>query len=167
MKYFLTFILATIVVFNISAQDEAEEKEKPRPERPAFSSAVLLDNQTDVINGAKTLEWNIQHRFSPVGEGASNLWGIFGPASLRLGFSYSLMDRIGIGFGLSKTGSTGSNPFIDLNAKFKLLQQARSGGSPVNITYFVNMGIDTRPETEILFNDGVERRMGTNTGNRS
>ena len=60
----------------VLAQDE-EEKEKPRPERKAFESAVLLDNQTDVINGSKTLEWNIQHRFGTVRNGSSDLWGVF------------------------------------------------------------------------------------------
>jgi hypothetical protein len=156
MKYFLTAIVAIGVVFNTYGQDD-EEKKKPRPERPAFSSAVILDQQTDVINAAKTLEWNIQHRFSPVNNGVSDLFGIFGSAALRLGFSYTVIDRVGIGFGLSRTSRTGSNPFIDLNAKVKLLQQARSGGSPVNVTYFVNMGIDTRPERENLFLEGVER----------
>jgi len=127
----------------VLAQDE-EEKEKPRPERKAFESAVLLDNQTDVINGSKTLEWNIQHRFGTVRNGSSDLWGVFAASNIRLGFTYSIIDRLSIGVGAAKV--TVTNPYIDGNIKAKILQQARSGGSPFNLTFFGNVVIDTRNE---------------------
>jgi hypothetical protein len=125
------------------AQDE-EEKEKPRPQRAAFESAILLANQTDVINGSKTLEWAIQHRFGTVTTGSSDLWGIFASSNIRLGFSYSIMDRLSIGLGATKISVT--NPYIDGNIKGKILQQARSGGSPINLTAYANVVIDTRNE---------------------
>jgi len=129
---------------NIGMAQDEEKKEKPRPERKAFESAVLLENQTDVINGAKTLEWNIQHRFGTVQNGSSDLYGIFAPSNIRLGFTYSILDRLGIGFGLSKVIVT--NPYIDFNIKGKILQQGRSGGSPFNLTFFGNVVIDTRSD---------------------
>jgi len=125
------------------AQDE-EEKSKPKPQRKAFESSVLLENQTDVINASKTLEWNIQHRFGTVQNGASDLYGIFAPSNIRLGFSYSIIDRLNIGLGVSKVVVT--NPYVDLNIKGKILQQGRDGGSPINLTFFGNMVIDTRKE---------------------
>lgn len=125
------------------AQEEEEEgKSKSRPQRKAFESAVLLDNQTDVINGSKTLEWNIQHRFGTVSNGTSDLWGVFAASNIRLGFTYSIIDRLSIGIGASKI--TVTNPYIDGNVKAKILQQARSGGSPINMTFFGNAVIDTR-----------------------
>jgi hypothetical protein len=64
MRKFAYLFLSLLILFtvNAEAQDE-EEKEKPRPQRKAFESAVLIDNQSDVVNASNTLEWNIQHRF--------------------------------------------------------------------------------------------------------
>jgi len=132
---FLFFLTPTLV----SAQDEDDS---PKPERKAFESAVLLENQTDVINTKNTLEWNIQHRFGPVSTGSSDLYGLFAASNIRLGFTYSLAERLGIGFGLSKIRAT--NPYIDLNIKYKILQQMRSGWPWVNLTYYGNAAIDTR-----------------------
>lgn len=142
----ITFVLlANFMLFIVSgAMAQDEEKSKPRPERKAFESAVLLENQTDVINASKTLEWNIQHRFGTVRKGASDLYGVFAPSNIRLGFTYSIIDRLSIGFGLSKVIVT--NPYIDLNIKGKILQQGRDGGSPINLTFYGNMVIDTRSE---------------------
>jgi len=141
----ITCILATCSILLAGtmtlAQDE-QEKEKPRPQRSAFESAVLIDNQTDVINGSKTFEWLIQHRFGTVNNGSSDLWGMFAASNIRLGFSYSIIDRLSIGIGAAKIAVT--NPYLDGNVKAKILQQARSGGSPINLTFYGNVVIDTR-----------------------
>lgn len=81
------------------------------------------------------------------------MYGIFAPSNIRLGFSYTLTNRLGIGFGLTKKDVT--NPYIDFNIKGKILQQSRSGGSPVNVTYFGNMVVDTRDGSN--FTKGVHR----------
>jgi len=139
-------LIASAILFlgNMAMAQDEEGKTKPKPARKAFESAVLLENQTDVINGAKTLEWNIQHRFGTVRNGLSDLFGIFAPSNIRLGFSYSIIDRVNIGFGLSKVVVT--NPYVDFNIKGKILQQGREGGSPFNLTFFGNIVIDTRNE---------------------
>ncbi len=130
------FLTANIV----SAQDE--EDSSPKPERKAFESPILLENQTDVINTKNTLQWNIQHRFGTVSKGSSDFYGLFAASNIRLGFNYTLSDRLDIGFGLTKMNVT--NPYIDLNVKYKILQQMRSGWPWVNLTYFGNMVIDTQ-----------------------
>jgi hypothetical protein len=119
------------------AQDES-----PKPERNAFESSILLENQTDVVYQKKTLQFNIQHRFGAVNNGSSDLWGLFAASNIRLGLDYTLSDRLGIGFGLSKINVT--NPYIDLNVKYKILRQMSSGWPWVNLTYFGNMAIDTQ-----------------------
>jgi hypothetical protein len=127
----------------LSAQDDANvQEDRSKPARKAFGSPVMIDNQTDVVNIAKTLEWTIQHRFGTVENGSSDLFGIFAPSNIRLGFSYTPMNRLALGFGLSKV--TISNPTIDLNAKYKILAQTQSNSIPVNVTYFGDLGLDTR-----------------------
>ena len=76
MKKITYLLLSLLILFSagVQAQDEEkEEKEKPRPQRKAFESSVLIDNQSDVVNSSKTLEWNIQHRFGTVENGIGPL----------------------------------------------------------------------------------------------
>jgi hypothetical protein len=44
-----------------------------------------------------------------------------------------------VGFGITKTNLT-----WDLNLKYAILQQSRSGGNPISLSYFANAAIDTR-----------------------
>ena len=147
---YLLFSLLILLSAGVKAQEEdTVEKEKPKPERKAFESAVLIDNQSDVVNGSKTLEWNIQHRFATVDNGAKDLYGMFGASNIRLGFSYTPIDRLAIGFGASKIGNQGgTNPFVDFSAKYKILEQTRGNEMPVNLTAFGNMVIDTRDKSK-------------------
>ncbi len=146
------FLVGAIILgqYTVQAQDD---EEAPKPERKAFESAVLLENQTDVINTKNTLEWNIQHRFGTVENGASDLWGMFAASNIRLGFSYSILEKLGVGFGLSKIAVT--NPYLDFNVKYKILEQMRSGWSPVNLSYFGNFAVDTRAASNFI--DGTDR----------
>lgn len=138
---------------SVQAQDEKEEKAKPKPQRSAFDSDILINNQSDVINSSKTLEWAIQHRFGTVENGSKDLYGMFASSNIRLGFSYTPIDRLAIGFGLSKIAVT--NPFVDLNVKYKILQQTRKNEMPVNLTFYGNMAFDTRNKSN--FDETVHR----------
>ena len=153
---YLLFSLLILISAGVQAQD-AEEKEKSKPQRSAFSSAVLIDNQSDVINSSKTLEWNIQHRFGTVENKAKDLYGIFAASNIRLGFSYTPIERLAVGFGLSKIAVT--NPYIDLSVKYKILQQTRKNEMPVNLTFFGNTVVDTRNQSN--FEDRKTTRQNT------
>lgn len=152
---YMLFSLMVLLSTTVKAQDE-EEKEKPRPQRKAFESAVLIDNQSDVVNASKTLEWNIQHRFGTVENGSKDMWGVFAASNIRLGFTYTPVEKLAVGFGLSKIGNrTGTNAFVDLDVKYKILTQTRENEMPVNLTFYGNMGIDTRNESN--FDEGTHR----------
>lgn len=158
MKTITYFLFSLLMIFStgIQAQDEEEEKEKPRPQRKAFESSVLIDNQSDVVNSSKTLEWNIQHRFGTVENGSKDLYGMFASSNIRLGFSYTPIERLAVGFGASKIGNIGGTyPFVDLDVKYKILQQTRGNEMPVNFTLYADMGIDTRNGSN--FDEGVHR----------
>jgi hypothetical protein len=158
MRKIAYLFLSLMILFaaNVQAQEEEEEREKPRPERAAFESAVLIDNQSDVVNMSRTLEWNIQHRFGTVENGSSDLWGVFAASNIRLGFTYTPINRLAVGFGASKIGNrTGTNPFFDFDVKYKILQQTRGNEIPVNLTFYGDLGIDTRDKSN--FDEAVHR----------
>lgn len=138
MKKYVCF--AIIILLNYSHSVAQEEAEKDRPVRAPFSSGILIDNQTSVIPAQGTLEMLIQHRFNSMDNGISDIYGIYSPGgNIRIGFNYSLMDNLMVGYGL-----TMKNMYSDFQVKWNLLQQTRKNSVPVAVTLFGNMAIDGR-----------------------
>ncbi len=139
---------------SLQAQDEDTQPEKDtRPVRNLFESIWLIDNQTAVVPIKGTLEMDIQHRFGAVNDNKfHDLYGLFAASNIRLGFNYVPIDKLQVGFGFTK-----EKLLWDFNAKYAIFQQGREGGSPVSVTYFVNMGIDTRLEKQYKFDETVDR----------
>jgi hypothetical protein len=118
------------------------EKVVEKVERPAFESATLIDNQTNVLFGRNTLDVQMQHRFGLIDE-TNSLAGIYGDgANIRIALSYAILDRLTIGYGTTK-----NNRLQDFNWKAALLRQTRSNSMPVSVTYYGNFTIDARPES--------------------
>jgi len=124
----------------VIAQDSlvTETLIKPRPV-VIFEDQFIVDNQTVTVTRKKVLNMAIQHRFGVVSNGKKDLYGIFGPANIRLGLSYTPIDNLAIGVGVTK-----GNFLVDINAKYSLKRQMDSGGWPVSISYFGNIAIDSR-----------------------
>jgi len=135
-RYIRITTLACIVAFLFSgfvfAQDEDEAV------YPPFETLTLIDNQTtfNPYKGSKNLE--IQHRFSQIKE-IADIFGIFGSANTRIGFTYGITDRIALGL-----GTTRAYMQQDLNWKYSILSQTTSGRIPVSLTYFGNAVLDAR-----------------------
>ncbi len=137
---FVFVLLITAGVNAVMAQDAAEESKKDlRPVRSTFESVWLIDNQTVMVPFKGTLEMDVQHRFGLVENTFDDLFGIYAPSVIRLGFNYVPIEKLQMGFGI-----TNRRLHWDFHAKYAILRQARSGGSPFSITYLGNMAIDTR-----------------------
>jgi len=130
----------------------AQEKEKDtleidtRPIRSTFESAWLIDNQSVMVPKKGTFEFDILHRFGTMEKGYDDFYGLFAPSNIRLGFGYTVIDRLSLGFGITK-----SNMTWDLNVKYALLRQTRSGNIPLSISYYGNAAIDTRDKDNFLY----------------
>lgn len=127
--------------FTLAAQDAVEEVPESKPVKNTFESIYIIDNQTSMVPFKGTLEFDILHRFGLVENGYEDFWGLYAPSNIRLGFGYVPINNLMVGFGLTKQNLT-----WDFNAKYAILKQMTSGGSPVSITYFGNAAIDTRNE---------------------
>ncbi|MEZ4954744.1 MAG: DUF5777 family beta-barrel protein [Saprospiraceae bacterium] len=149
----LCLVLMAFVFTQPAYSQEEETTEKDlRPVKNLFEGIWLIDNQTAVVPFKGTFEFDIQHRFGLWKNGFEDLFGLYATSNMRLGFNYVPIERLMIGFGLTKTNIT-----WDFNAKYALIQQARSGGSPVAVTYFVNTAIDTRDKAVGKFANGTDR----------
>jgi len=132
----------------LSAQDDnLEEIIEHKPVRPMFESVWLIDNQSVSTNRQGTFEMDILHRFGVVNKGYEDLYGLFAPSNIRLGFSYAITDKLMTGFGVTK-----SNFIWDLNLKYAILRQTRDNYMPLSLTFFGNTAIDSRPESNFVNN---------------
>ncbi len=130
--------------YQVIAQEEEGDK---RPVRSPFESAVLIDNQTVIVPAAKTLEFDMIHRFGTFENGITDLYGIYAPGSnIRLGFTYTVIDNLALGVGFTKL-----NKFVDFSLKYSILKQTRDWSMPISLTYYGNMAIDGQDEE--LFQD--------------
>lgn len=137
MKRYTQFTAATFIIAFLStgllfAQDEAE------PVMPAFETLTLVDGQTTAnpYKGQKMLE--IQHRFSQISE-IADLFGIYGSANTRIGFSYGITDKIMVGI-----GTTRKNMLQDLEWKYAILTQTSK--MPISLSYHGNAVLDARDQ---------------------
>ena len=104
-----------------------------------FDGNFIIDNQTVMVPMKGTFEFDIQHRFGTVNNGFSDLFGIFASATMKLGFAYTPVNNLQVGFDASN-----ENMLVDWNLKYALLKQTRDGGMPVSITYYGNAAMNTR-----------------------
>lgn len=150
LYFFFTLSLCILMAVSVNAQSDAvdettgDEKDL-RPVKNTFESIWLIDNQSVMVPIKGTLEFDIQHRFGVLKNGYDDLFGLYAPSNIRMGFSYTPVDRLMFGFGFTKQNIT-----WDLNAKFAILRQARQEGSPVSLTYFGNVAIDTRDKENFV-----------------
>lgn len=138
----ILLLLSFSVIFTLGySQDTTGTKKKKndKPVRSPFESGILINNQTIIVPSVNTFEMDIQHRFGTVKNGINDLYGIFAPSNIRMGFNYSIMNGLLIGFGTTK-----NNMLQDFNVKWNFLKQTRSGSIPIAITYFGNFAIDAR-----------------------
>ncbi|TXG37526.1 hypothetical protein FUA22_09280 [Seonamhaeicola maritimus] len=127
----------------VLAQEKKKDSIIDKPERPAFESATLIDNATNVLFNKNTLEVMMQHRFGEINGGTNDLAGFWGASNIRIALSYALHDRLTVGFGTTKEGR-----LQDFNWKAGLLNQTRSGKIPISVTYYGNFTIDARPNNK-------------------
>jgi Membrane bound beta barrel domain (DUF5777) len=149
MKYLKIGLLSLMLLplLGIAQEQETDSEDKTKKEKPAraaFESNRLINNPTNVINAKNTFQFSINHRFG-VMNGNNDLLGIWGASNIRLGFSYTITDRISIGFGTTKF-----DRLQDFNLKVAILRQTRSGKIPLSITYYGNMAVDARPKENFI-----------------
>lgn len=148
MKNYKILLFAFLIVPLMTFSQEKEmDSIVEKPERPAFESSSLIDNQTNILFSKNTLEVMMQHRFGMIDE-KNSLLGIYGANSnIRIGATYALLDWVTVGYGITK-----KNRMSDFILKVGLLEQTRSGSIPISLSYYGNIGIDGRSGSS---NDGL------------
>jgi len=110
-----------------------------------FDGNYIIDNQTVMVPIKGTFEFDIQHRFGTVDNGLRDLFGIFANATMKLGFSYTPINNLQVGF-----DATNEKMEVDFNLKWAILKQTKDGSMPVSITYFGNAMANTQANSVAL-----------------
>lgn len=135
-RYIQLSTLAAIVAFLFSGTIQAQDGE---PVYPIFETLTLIDNQTTFSPYKGSMNLEVQHRFAQIKD-IKDIYGIYGSANTRLGFSYAITDKIVAGF-----GTTRSYMQQDLNWKYAILTQ-KTSGMPISLSYFGNAVLDARAD---------------------
>jgi hypothetical protein len=138
MKNSLLTLLLIVFVLPVFSQEESDDN---KPVRPPFETSILIDNHTTVSPYKGGFEFEIHHRFGTVSNGITDIYGIYAPSNIRLGLNYGITDKLMVGF-----GSTKDYKLQDLQWKYALLQQTKSGSIPVSVSYYGNAVLDARSD---------------------
>lgn len=148
-----SIFLAVCLVLPLSLRAQADEPDN-RPVNEPFSGTLLGDNQTIMSPYKGGLELQIHHRFGTMQNGLKDLYGIYAPSNIRLGLNYGITEKLMVGFGMEK-----NNKLQELQLKYAILQQTRSGSMPIALSYFVNMAVDARNEEAFGVNYSFTNRL--------
>ena len=107
----------------------ADNKNGPEPVLNTFYSTRLVNGHTVEITGKGSMDFRINHRFSPLNLGFYEMFGL-DAASMRLGFDFGLTDNLMVGIGRT-TFFKEYDGFI----KYRLMHQKTGNGAPLSITW--------------------------------
>jgi hypothetical protein len=120
-----------------------------KPVSGTFAGPVLIDNQTVTVPNKHSLTFTFQHRFGVMNQ-YSDGYGLFNISSILIGCAYVPVKNVEVGFGICSYNMT-----WDVNLKLALMRQSKKGGWPVSISYYGDMGIDSRDKANFV--SGVDR----------
>jgi len=136
----ITIAVYTLLISNVYSQDSnVIVLPTDGPKRLTFESGLLFDQQTVQMQPSKTLEFVLQHRFSSIENGITDLYGIYGTANISFGLNYSPTDYLTVGFSTIK-----NHKLQDFQYKVKLLSETKSDKVPLSIVWYGNVVIDAR-----------------------
>src|ERR1017187_3620913 len=142
MKKTIILLFIGLSAYGLMAQDTSAVAQAARlkPVKNTFDGNYIIDNQTVMVPNKGVLEFGIQHRFGTVGNGISDMGGLWAGADIRFSLAYTPINNLQIGAGVTE-----NNYLIDGNVKWAIVKQSREGGCPVSVTYFGNMASSMIP----------------------
>ncbi len=152
-KIIITIIPVICFLFNANAQKDSMLDALDRQTPPVseyvdatFKSSRLVNFQTVETTGKRTLDFRISHRFGLLNGGINTLYGLDGPANLRLGLEYSYDGRLQVGI-----GRTAYQKMYDGFLKYKWLRQTTDNSMPVTVTLLSCMYITADKDPSAAF----------------
>lgn len=104
----------------------------------SFKTNRVINGHSIENTAAGVLDFKISHRFSPIRQGAYDIFGLDG-ATIRFGLDYGITKRLMVGIGRSS-----KEKIIDGFAKYKILWQSTGKKKmPITLSYLIDAQIKT------------------------
>ena len=149
LRLLLLLLAATVITgAELKAQDStaaAPVVKKRSFVKNTFEGNYLIDNQTVMVPIKGTFEFDINHRFGTIDHNFKDLFGLFASANMRLGFNYTPIKNLQVGFGANTF-----DMIVEWSLKYALLKQTKDTKIPLSVTYFGTMAMDTRAKSNGL-----------------
>jgi len=133
--YLAVFIALFLTTSPINAQDLldglSDDQEQVYQVAATFKDTRIVNLQSNETPGKGVLHFVIAHRFGRLSDGAYELWGLDN-ASMRMGFTYGLNDRVSFGVARSTFEKT-----FEASVKARVLHQTQGAREfPFSLTWY-------------------------------
>jgi len=135
----LAVITLSMALGHVYAQDLMDMlgDDKPKTEfaYATFKTTRIVNGQSIENPANGVLLFMISHHFAALNSGAYNLFGLDGPAAIRLGLDYGVNDFLSVGIGRSSWEKT-----FDASFKAKILRQSSGEHNmPVSVSWYASV----------------------------
>lgn len=143
----------------LSMLDSAETVKIHEKVTATFKGGKVINMQSVETVKAKTLDFNVTHRFSNIGGasggGPHTFFGLDNSTDIRIAFDFGITDKLTIGIGRSKQKED-----IDGLAKYRIFSQTTDNHIPISITLYGDMSYSAQTESqfykEVKTNSGLK-----------
>ena len=143
-------LLMVTLVLGVFAQTALAQLERKRtvtdePEE-VFLTMSLITMATSSNLQKNNMNSTIMHNFGLVSGGIEDFWGLDNGAAVRLGIDYGITDKLSVGI-----GRTSREDNVDLRFKYTVMNQMKSGKTPIELSIKGDLGINTQKERRFDF----------------
>jgi Membrane bound beta barrel domain (DUF5777) len=155
MKKLIFLLLICVSTVGVYAQDLLGElntldSARKEPVIATFKGTRLINLHTIETLTKGSLDFRISHRFGELNSGGENLWGLDGPATIRLGLDYSVTNKLVVGL-----GRTSYRQYFDGFVKYKLWQQ-QTGGKKFSLVGIASVNVTGEKDPNKIVS-GIDR----------
>lgn len=144
-KFCFVLLFVALTAQSAFAQLERKRTITDEPEE-VFLTMSLITMATSSNLQKRNMNSTIMHNFGLVSGGVKDFWGLDNGAAVRLGIDYGISDKLSVGI-----GRTSREDNVDLRFKYTLMNQMKSGKTPVEISLKGDLGINTQQEKRFDF----------------
>ncbi len=130
MKLSISIICSFICIFFTKAQEEVKAVTE------TFSGIKIINSHSTKTLKKREFSYVIEHRFGDIAGsngGVQTGFGFDNATDIRFGGYFGLTDKWMVGFGRSKGAGDPFRSLVDLNTKYRILQQTEDNTTPVSL----------------------------------
>ncbi len=144
----LLFTVLLLVAMPTWGQVERVRADPHPPVEDLFKAPTIISTQSVTALPAGNLNVTIHHAFASIGAGTGGLFGLDGPANIRIGIDVGVTDWLSVGVGRSRFDRQ-----YDIRSKLTVFRQRANGSIPLQVALSGNAAATTVHSDDMDFVD--------------